>query len=340
MKGPFRTLVIGAGPRKQEPWWWKYIEHDTARCQLDYEIILLKGGRLSSIFSPRFATLFVRFFSVLRRARNKYHYIFTFECGWPTFIVAFIQTVTGCHRPRHVILQFIMREKNQSFRSRLKYLFMTWCFSSVYRCVCSSRAEACYYGEAFQWPKEKLDYIPFHTDPGFLSHEGGGEEGFIISAGRTFRDYRTLLDAFKDLNAPLIIIASRSNIELANAPPNVTIQYDIPTHQLTDLMSRSLAVVLPLEERMISTGQSVLLRAMALGKVVIATKVNGTEDYIEHLKTGIFVPPNDPDAIRAAVAMLIDNKELRSKIGRAARDRVKEGHLPEHYAKAVSLSLQ
>lgn len=340
MEYPFRTLLITTGPYHKEPWWWNDIEHDLSRCQLDHRTILLKGGRLARVISLRFVTLFIRVFSVLVRGRHKYRYILTFECGWLSFMVAFIQTLTGCHRPRHVILQFIMREKNQSFSSKIKYFFMRWCFSSVYLCVCSSRAERQYYQQVFRWPNAKLDYIPFHTDPRFLTYESGKNEGFVISAGRTFRDYRTLLAAFRDLNLPLLIIASRSNIDLKDIPQHVSLQYDLPASDLSKLMSRSLAVVLPLEDRMISIGQSVLLEAMALGKAIIATTVNGTEDYIEHMRTGILVPPNDPMAIHTAVVMLASNEDLRSRLGRSAQDRVKQMHLPRHYAKAVSLRLR
>lgn len=91
---------------------------------------------------------------------------------------------------------------------------------------------------------------------------------------------------------------------------------------------------------MISVGQSVLLQAMALGKPVVATSVNGTKDYIEHMETGLLVPPNDPKAIADAVGLLIADKDLRTKLGRAAQERIKNMHLPSHYAQAVSLRLQ
>jgi glycosyltransferase involved in cell wall biosynthesis len=118
------------------------------------------------------------------------------------------------------------------------------------------------------------------------------------------------------------------------------IKYELPSVDLIDLMARCLAVVIPLENRLISIGQSVLLQAMTLGKAVIVTRVNGTEDYLEHMETGIFVPPNDPGAIAAAVSLLVGDEALRKKLGRAAQDRVKRMYLPRHYANEVSALLQ
>lgn len=340
MNSPVRTLVITSGSDDKKPWWWEHIEHDRVECQLDHRKILLKGGRITSLFSIQFIRFAAEIASILLSARRRYRNIVTFECGWESFLVSFIQTLTCSRRPRHVILQFIMREKDESLFSRLKYVFMRWCFSSVYVCVCSARAECLYYQKAFGWPDTKLHYIPLHTDPRLLDRESSKGEGFILSAGRTFRDYKTLLAAFRQMDAPLLIVASRWNIDQSDIPSNVKVQYDMPGSELMEIMSRCLAVIIPLEERKISIGQSVVLQAMTLGKAVITTRVTGTEDYIEHMKTGILVPPKDPAAIKEAVAMLLNNEELRSELGRSARSQIEKMYLPKHYARAVSARLQ
>jgi len=340
MKQPCRTLVLTSGLEEKMPWWWNHIEHGGLECQLDHKMILLKGGRISSVASIRFVAFVGEVLSVLLHGRHKYCNIVTFECGWESFVVSLIQTLTGLRRPRHVILQFIMREKNQSLGSKVKYLFMRWCFSSVYLCVCSSRAECQYYQTVFHWPSAKVHFVPLHTDPRLLDRKSDQNDVFILSAGRTYRDYGTLLSAFRQMEVPLVIVASRWNIDSSSVTPNVMVEYDLPGAQLNELLSRCLAVVLPLENRMISIGQSVLLQAMTLGKAVIVTKVNGTEDYIDHMRTGILVPPNDPGAIQAAVSMLVGNDELRLGLGRAAQERVKQMYLPDHYARAVSERLQ
>lgn len=340
MNSPIRTLVITSGSDDKKPWWWEHIEHDRSECQLDHQKILLKSGRISSLFSVRFIRFAAEIAVILMSARYRYRNIVTFECGWESFLVSFIQTLTFARLPRHVILQFIMREKDESLLSRVKYVFMRWCFSSVYLCVCSARAECLYYQNVFGWPDAKLHYIPLHTDPRLLDRESAGSDGFILSAGRTFRDYKTLLAAFRQMDTPLLIVASRWNIDQSDVPSNVKIQYDMPGNELMEIMARCLAVIIPLEERKISIGQSVVLQAMTLGKAVITTRVTGTEDYIEHMKTGMLVPPNDPEAIKEAVALLLSNEELRSRLGRSARSQIEQMYLPKHYARAVSARLQ
>lgn len=333
-----RALFIGVN-RPERPWWWRHVDHEALACRLDYWNLPVKGGRPKSPLSWRFLSLSAHCVALVWRARRAGHrYVFTFENDWLTFIIAGLQTALMLREPRHVIIQFIMREKTASAGSRAKYAFMKWCFRSVHACVCSSRTEAEYYARVFEWRPEKLVFVPFHTDPAFLERASVPEEPFALSAGRTFRDYATLLAAFEDSRVPLTIVAGRSNLGPA-VPEGVTVKHDIPLAELIALMARAMIVILPLENREISVGQSVLLEAMSMGKPVIVTRVNGTLDYIEHMQTGIFVPPGDAAAIKTAVDLLVRDPDLRRRLGDAARDRVRHAYLPNHYAQGLAHAL-
>ena len=59
---------------------------------------------------------------------------------------------------------------------------------------------------------------------------------------------------------------------------------------------------------------------MAYGRPVIATAVGGLLDAVEDGVTGLLVPPRDPAALRAAIATLLSDAELRQRLGTAARE--------------------
>lgn len=336
-----KALILGVG-RADLPWWWRYLDHDALGCQLDYRYIPLEGGRPQGVLTRGFLQLVVRASRALFEARRDgYAYVFSFENDWLTFLIAGLQTLLRFRRPRHVILQFIMREPTPALKSRLKYAFMRWCFRSVYLCVCSAQPEAEFYARVFGWPAAKVAFVPFHTDPAFVNRPIAKEEPFALAAGRTFRDYPALLDAARSgLNLPVTIVAGRGSFGAAVVPETVTVRYDIPLAELIDLIARSALVVLPLTEREISTGQSVLLEAMAMGKPVVVTRVNGTVDYIDHMSTGVLVPPSDSAALREAINRLAGDPDLRARIGAAGRERVLARHLPDHYAQGVALALR
>jgi glycosyltransferase involved in cell wall biosynthesis len=63
-----------------------------------------------------------------------------------------------------------------------------------------------------------------------------------------------------------------------------------------------------------------LLEAMASGKPVVATAVNGSKELIRDGQTGLLVPPADSRALADAVLTLLDSSEVAVEMGRRARE--------------------
>jgi D-inositol-3-phosphate glycosyltransferase len=56
---------------------------------------------------------------------------------------------------------------------------------------------------------------------------------------------------------------------------------------------------------------------------VVASAVGGLLDLVVDGETGLFVPPRDVPALRAALERLLGDAELRTRLGTAARERVR-----------------
>lgn len=67
-----------------------------------------------------------------------------------------------------------------------------------------------------------------------------------------------------------------------------------------------------------------LIEAMALGTPIVATSVGGNPELIEDRADGLLVPPNDDEALHAALKDIADNKELAVARAQSARARVGE----------------
>jgi glycosyltransferase involved in cell wall biosynthesis len=65
-----------------------------------------------------------------------------------------------------------------------------------------------------------------------------------------------------------------------------------------------------------------VLEAMAAEKPVIATVIGGTDEAVVDGETGLLVPPNDPNALTAAIRRLIESPSLSSRLAAAGRARV------------------
>jgi glycosyltransferase involved in cell wall biosynthesis len=67
-----------------------------------------------------------------------------------------------------------------------------------------------------------------------------------------------------------------------------------------------------------------ILEAMRAGLPVIATKVNGIPEEVEHGKTGLLVPDKDVKEVAKALSTLIESPDLRQQMGEAGRQKFLE----------------
>lgn len=72
-----------------------------------------------------------------------------------------------------------------------------------------------------------------------------------------------------------------------------------------------------------------VLEGMAYGLAVVATRVGAVPEVIEDRETGLLVDVQDEFGLAKALAELVDNEELRVKIGAAARAAYLQNHRPE-----------
>lgn len=79
---------------------------------------------------------------------------------------------------------------------------------------------------------------------------------------------------------------------------------------------------------------NVVLEAMAAGRAVIATNVEGSEELVVPGETGSLVPPGDPVALAEALSKAASDPAAIRAMGAAARIRVGEFHQPRSIIQA------
>jgi glycosyltransferase involved in cell wall biosynthesis len=79
-----------------------------------------------------------------------------------------------------------------------------------------------------------------------------------------------------------------------------------------------------------------LLEAMSAGLPVVATSVGGVPEIVQSGVTGLLVPPRDREAMADGMAALIQDSELRKRLGGQAQAWVSSHHSRQHYLQSLT----
>jgi glycosyltransferase involved in cell wall biosynthesis len=89
------------------------------------------------------------------------------------------------------------------------------------------------------------------------------------------------------------------------------------------------AIDIHVHASLIDSLPNAIIESMSLGKPAVATSVGGIPEMVEHEKTGLIVPPGDPDALAQALLRLLREPEMAQRLGKAARNRYQKRYRPE-----------
>ncbi|MEM7127652.1 MAG: glycosyltransferase family 4 protein [Chloroflexota bacterium] len=197
--------------------------------------------------------------------------------------------------------------------------------------------------ERWQVQSEQVVFTPFMVDSDFFSpaQVKPQQRRMICAVGLEFRDYPTLIEAVRDLDVEVVIAAAspwskrEDSTEYVEIPENVTVQ-KFSQFELRQLYADSLFVVMPLYEVNFQAGVTALLEAMAMERAIICSRTSGQTDVVVAGETGLYVPPEDPYALREAIVRLLASPELAEKMGRAGRCRIEEEMSLERYVERLN----
>ena len=124
----------------------------------------------------------------------------------------------------------------------------------------------------------------------------------------------TLVEAVGDLN---LVVAGDG--PLRDLVPNAL--GAVPHAEVERLLGRASVVVAPCEREGFGIAAA---EALAFGRPVVAAAGGALLELVDDGETGLFVPPRDAPALRAAVERLLGDRELRERLGREAHVRARD----------------
>jgi glycosyltransferase involved in cell wall biosynthesis len=190
---------------------------------------------------------------------------------------------------------------------------------------------------------DRVVLTPFMVDTRFFSpvQPDPPTRRKICSVGLERRDFHTLCAAVDGLDVE-VVLAVGSNwstqpdrITGSPLPSNVSV-CTLDFVALRALYAECRFVVMPLHEIDFQAGVTTILEAMAMGKAVVCSATSGQTDVIVDERTGLYVPPGDAAALRAAIERLLDDPDYAAELGRAARADAEQRFDVVVYAKGLA----
>lgn len=174
---------------------------------------------------------------------------------------------------------------------------------------------------------ERTSLFPFGVDTAFWRPVAEvAEERLVVAVGQDAnRDFDLLARA--PVAAPVRIVTSR-RVDVPSEARHVSVvpggfarSGALSDVELRELYARAAVVCVPLKDVNQPTGTSVTLQAMSCGRPVVLSRIRGLS-IADHLVDGencLLVPPGDAQALGAALTRLVDDADLRRRMGAAAK---------------------
>jgi len=164
---------------------------------------------------------------------------------------------------------------------------------------------------------------------------GGSGQLRVLTVARPAakKGYGVLHAALKALDAPWrwTVVGATAD-EIGGATPGMTALGRVGAPEVDAAFRRGVDVF-ALPCRVAEDGDRdgvpvALMEAMARGVPVVTTAVGGIAELVEDGRTGVLVPADDADALRAALQRLAADPDLRRRLGLAGRKHVRATRAP------------
>jgi glycosyltransferase involved in cell wall biosynthesis len=243
---------------------------------------------------------------------------------------SFLGMIFHSGKSLHLLNEIYLNEPS-SLRRRIRPFLYRLFLENVNYIRVSARKEITNYSKALNVPEDRFWFNPwpsFVPDPEVRA----SQDNYILSAGKQFRDYSTLVRAIKGTGCRLIIVSDQKSMKGLEICEEIKVVYNISKQEYFNLLVNSKFVVVPLYNDFGSCGQISILEAMSFGKPVITASVTGSIDYIEDGTSGLLYKKGNHHDLREKILLLNSNTKLRASIAANSVARIKQFFTPEIFA--------
>lgn len=182
-----------------------------------------------------------------------------------------------------------------------------------------SEADREYFRDTVGLRRASVEVLPYgQPEPIVFPLPDDRPEGFVFAGGYSNRDYEGLSAALAATGLPAVVVRSGRNT-MPGFPPGVRALRDIDPREFNAWAAAADLVVIPLREQNGSSGQSVALTALSLGRPVLYSDTPCLREYFVPGVTGEPYAHGDNEELARKMKELWDDPERRKRLGQAGR---------------------
>lgn len=254
--------------------------------------------------------------------RKKYKIII----GWQQFYALILCYYCSLFRVKKnniiIAMNFTYKER-RGILKKIYYNFMKRCVEGGYLDLIHvpSRQYADQICSKFNFPRDRVIVTPFGIADNYdlyskLGRPRGYEKKrYFLSIGRSNRDYNFLIEAWKDIHAYLVVASDAYKKTVNNEW--IFINNSVTADEQYSWISNAEGIILPIDDPTICSGDTVLLQAMCMQKIVVVTQPSTlAEMYIKDEENGLLIE-KDPNCLKSVIKDIVIGKY--NDLGREAR---------------------
>ena len=241
--------------------------------------------------------------------RKKYDKII----GWQEFyglIFAFYCRIFNVKKENYLVIKNFIYKPKKGFIGKIYHWFMNYIVKSGYVdiYICASKTNGKYCSEIFDEDESKFVFIPFGVNDFSkeIDHSMSPKNDFVLSLGRSNRDWDYLIESFRSIPYDLKIVCDELHRE--SVPENVEILNNVWGHESYEYIYNCKCMIIPIDDGRIASGDTVLLQAMSFAKPIIITKPSClADDYVTDGYNGIVVNKSEKEMMKAVEKLFQDD---------------------------------
>lgn len=312
---------------------WEFRRGISKYSTLDFEVESMSTGNGDSKLRNIICYFLFPFIVFLKR--NHYNFIVANQQFYGLLLAFYCRLFHVRKSFKMVVIAYIYKPKN-GWIGWIYQKFMQYIATSDYidKYVVRSSRELETYPQLLGIDPSRLVFIPLGLGGNFDApiDEAMQQRKYVLSVGRSNRNYPFLIDALEDVKDYNVeIICDTLNLEPRN--PRIRVHKDIHA-ELPLWMKNCYCVVIPLLDKETSSGQLVLLQAMMEGKPVIITRSNAIMDYFIPSEIG-FAIENTKEELLQALKTLYTDTELYQQFSLREKELFQERFSAERDIEAI-----